>query len=109
MSILPFFPLVGFPESGPLCPVSVILPPTSIYAWLLLWEFQRVVSQRLGTSLCVCKSVCVFNRHISVCVRITEESMAILTKPYAKIRAWLYTCVSLLIRLIALMYVLLIA
>lgn len=44
-----------------------------------------------------------------VCVRIAGESMAILTKPYVKIRAWLFPCVSLLNRLIAFLYGLLIA
>lgn len=44
-----------------------------------------------------------------VCERIAGESMAILTKPCVKIRAWLSPCVSLLNRLIALLYGLLIA
>lgn len=44
-----------------------------------------------------------------VCVRIAGESMAILTKPCVKIRAWLFPCVSLLNRLIAFLYGLLIA
>lgn len=53
--------------------------------------------------------MCVCSEAISVFGRIAEESMAILTKPCVKIRAWLSSCVSLLNRLIALLYGLLIA
>lgn len=67
------------------------------------------MSQTRHSFVNVYESVCVCSEAISVFGRIAEESMAILTKPCVKIRAWLSSCVSLLNRLIALLYGLLIA
>ncbi len=101
------FLLVGFPESR---------PPSSC---LCLYFLNFCLVFPLGISescfvidlalLCKCVWECVCSGGICVCVTITGESMAILTKPYVKIRAWLSPCVSLLNRLIALLYGLLIA
>lgn len=76
---------------------------------VLLGISEDCLSQTRHSFVSVCVCVCMYVEEADVCVRITEESVAILTKPSVKIRAWLSPCVSLLNRLIALLYELLIA